>query len=128
MDQDSDDENLVIGVAELEPQGAEGGGSPLPPPLASAVMPPEMYETEWEAFQLSIQSPVGEPDLLDLNDLGSDSTVFYQKNLPNLGFPQMEDIRRQGKLCDVNLRVGEHVFSAHRIVLAATIPYFRCMR
>ena len=37
----------------------------------------------------------------------------------------MEDIRRQGKLCDVNLRVGENVFSAHRIVLAATIPYFR---
>lgn len=55
MDQDSDDENLVIGVAELEPQGAEGGGSPPPPALASAVMPPEMYETEWEAFQLSIQ-------------------------------------------------------------------------
>ena len=38
---------------------------------------------------------------------------------------QMEDIRRQGKLCDVNLRVGENVFTAHRIVLAATIPYFR---
>ena len=37
----------------------------------------------------------------------------------------MEDIRRQGKLCDVNLRVGENVFTAHRIVLAATIPYFR---
>ena len=34
-------------------------------------------------------SPVGEPDLLDLQDLGSDSTVFYQKNLPNLGFPQV---------------------------------------
>ena len=112
---DSDDENLVVGggldqhpgggLDHLEPQGADGGASPQPN-LASAVMPPEMYETEWEAFQLSIQrlvleiicsklrliflfSPVGEPDLLDLQDLGSDSTVFYQKNLPNLGFPQV---------------------------------------
>ena len=63
MEPDSDDENLVIGgldnlaVAGLdhhEPQGAEGGASPQPN-LANAVMPPEMYETEWEAFQLSIQ-------------------------------------------------------------------------
>ena len=63
MEPDSDDENLVIGgldnlaVAGLdhhEPQGAEGGTSPQPN-LANAVMPPEMYETEWEAFQLSIQ-------------------------------------------------------------------------
>ena len=127
---DSDDENLVLGGdVEDELRGAEGGVSPPPQQqqLAQAVMPPEMYETEWEAFQMSIQSPVGEPDLLDLQDLGSDSTVFFQKNLPNMGFPQMEDIRRQGKLCDVNLKVGDHVFAAHRIVLAATIPYFRAM-
>jgi hypothetical protein len=63
MELDSDDENLVIGVLGdpdhqgvldgPEPLGAEGGSPP--PLLASAVMPPEMYETEWEAFQLSIQ-------------------------------------------------------------------------
>ena len=47
------------------------------------------------------------------------------EELINLISFQMEDIRRQGKLCDVNLRVGENVFTAHRIVLAATIPYFR---
>ncbi|KAK7877636.1 hypothetical protein WMY93_031648 [Mugilogobius chulae] len=34
----------------------------------------------------------------------------------------MEEIRRQGKLCDVTLK-----FSAHRIVLAASIPYFHAM-
>ena len=44
-----------------------------------------------------------------------------------MGFPVMENIRREGKLCDVNLIVGEHSFSAHRIVLAANIPYFRAM-
>ena len=65
MEVDSDDENLVVGggleqhhgggLDHLEPQGADGGASPQQPNLASAVMPPEMYETEWEAFQLSIQ-------------------------------------------------------------------------
>ena len=59
MELDSDDENLVVGgggggLDHHEPQGAEGGVSPQPS-LANAVMPPEMYETEWEAFQLSIQ-------------------------------------------------------------------------
>ncbi|KAG7273874.1 hypothetical protein CRUP_025935 [Coryphaenoides rupestris] len=39
----------------------------------------------------------------------------------------MEEIRRQGKLCDVTLKVGDHKFSAHRIVLAASIPYFHAM-
>ncbi|EJW79909.1 kelch domain-containing protein family protein, partial [Wuchereria bancrofti] len=42
-------------------------------------------------------------------------------------FPNFEEIRRAGKLCDVILVVGNVRFSAHRIVLAATIPYFRAM-
>ena len=44
---DSDDENLVI------PHGAHA--APRDPALAGAVMPSELgYETEWDAFQLSI--------------------------------------------------------------------------
>lgn len=39
----------------------------------------------------------------------------------------MKEIRRQGKLCDVTLKVEDQSFSAHRIVLAATIPYFHAM-
>ena len=77
-------------------------------------------------FTICPHSPVGEPDLLDLSD-SSEPIIFYQKDLPNQGFPVMENIRREGKLCDVNLIVGEHNFSAHRIVLAANIPYFRAM-
>ncbi|VDK73427.1 unnamed protein product [Onchocerca ochengi] len=42
-------------------------------------------------------------------------------------FPNFEEIRRAGKLCDVVLVVENVRFSAHRIVLAATIPYFRAM-
>ncbi|MEE6467543.1 hypothetical protein FKM82_007301 [Ascaphus truei] len=48
-------------------------------------------------------------------------------DLPSRGYGVMEEIRRQGKLCDVTLKVGEHKFSAHRIVLAASIPYFHAM-
>lgn len=55
----------------------------------------------------------------------------------------MEEIRRQGRLCDVVLKVRHFSrenpkllillqidgqdFSAHKIVLAATIPYFHAM-
>ncbi|XP_002734469.1 kelch-like protein 18 [Saccoglossus kowalevskii] len=57
-----------------------------------------------------------------------DDIVVFQKNdLPSQGYPVMESIRRQGKLCDVTLKVGEQKFSAHRIVLAAAIPYFHAM-
>uniref|UniRef100_A0A8C1NAS8 Kelch-like family member 18 n=1 Tax=Cyprinus carpio TaxID=7962 RepID=A0A8C1NAS8_CYPCA len=52
---------------------------------------------------------------------------FSVEDLPARGYAVMEEIRRQGKLCDVTLKVGEHKFSAHRIVLAASIPYFHAM-
>ena len=65
---------------------------------------------------------------------GVDVVVFTQSDLPNVAFPLMEDIRRQGKLTDIQLRVpsplpgGEDVvISAHRVVLAAAIPYFHAM-
>ncbi|KPP67355.1 kelch-like protein 18-like, partial [Scleropages formosus] len=52
---------------------------------------------------------------------------FSVHDLPNRGYAVMEEVRRQGKLCDVTLKVGDHKFSAHRIVLAASIPYFHAM-
>ncbi|KAG8234651.1 hypothetical protein J437_LFUL006539 [Ladona fulva] len=56
-----------------------------------------------------------------------ESTVFTQSSHFAASFPIMEEIRRQGKLCDVTLIVDNQSFSAHRIVLAATIPYFHAM-
>ncbi|KAF6035084.1 KLHL18 [Bugula neritina] len=53
--------------------------------------------------------------------------IFENVNLPAQGFAHMEEIRRQGKLCDVTLKVGDEKFTAHRIVLASTIPYFEAM-
>jgi len=32
--------------------------------------------------------------------------IFENVNLPAQGFAHMEEIRRQGKLCDVTLKVG----------------------
>ena len=82
------------------------------------------FTTRFEVQNSFHFSPVGEPDVLDLSDT-SETTIFYQKDLFSSGFPMMENIRREGKLCDVTLTVGEHSLSAHRIVLAANIPYFR---
>ncbi|KAJ3596502.1 hypothetical protein NHX12_002909 [Muraenolepis orangiensis] len=56
-----------------------------------------------------------------------DLVHFSVQDLPGRGYGVMEEIRRQGKLCDVTLKVGDHKFSAHRIVLAASIPYFHAM-
>ncbi|XP_061694821.1 kelch-like protein 18 isoform X3 [Syngnathoides biaculeatus] len=56
-----------------------------------------------------------------------DLVHFSVHDLPTRGYVVMEEVRRQGKLCDVTLKAGEHKFSAHRIVLAASIPYFHAM-
>ncbi|XP_074260065.1 kelch-like protein 18 isoform X3 [Saimiri boliviensis] len=56
-----------------------------------------------------------------------DLVHFSVSELPSRGYGVMEEIRRQGKLCDVTLKIGDHKFSAHRIVLAASIPYFHAM-
>lgn len=55
------------------------------------------------------------------------AVLFQQQDMFQHAFPVMEEIRRQGKLCDVTVRVDEASFSAHRIVLCATIPYFQAM-
>lgn len=69
--------------------------------------------------------------------VGSCSTIFGDDDEEQLWFaddqlaakvfPRFEEIRRIGKLCDVTLIVGGRHLSAHRIVLAATIPYFQAM-
>lgn len=53
--------------------------------------------------------------------------MFSQSDLPASSFGLLEEIRRQGKLCDITLKVDDEIFTAHRIVLASTIPYFYAM-
>lgn len=59
--------------------------------------------------------------------IDEDYVLFKQEDLFAENLPQMREIRRQGKLCDVTIRVDDQSFSAHRIVLSATIPYFYAM-
>ncbi|XP_055538734.1 kelch-like protein 18 isoform X2 [Wyeomyia smithii] len=63
----------------------------------------------------------------DLETEENSYVLFKQDSMFAESFPLMKEIRRQGKLCDVTLKVENHSFSAHRIVLAATIPYFYAM-
>ena len=37
--------------------------------------------------------------------MADDVKVFHKEDLPMCAFPVLEDIRRQGKLCDVTLKV-----------------------
>ncbi|KAI9579963.1 kelch-like protein 18 [Glossina fuscipes] len=53
--------------------------------------------------------------------------IYKYDDLFSESFPLMKEIRRLGKLTDVTLKVEEQTFSAHRIVLASTIPYFYAM-
>ncbi|XP_022106142.1 kelch-like protein 18 isoform X1 [Acanthaster planci] len=64
---------------------------------------------------------------LELEEDSDGVVVFHKRDHFASGFSAMETIRRKGKLCDVTLKVGESKFSAHRIVLAANIPYFHAM-
>ena len=49
------------------------------------------------------------------------------KKVWEAGFLAMDDLRKQGKLCDIVIKVGDKSFPAHRVVLAAVCPYFRGM-
>ncbi|XP_022916933.1 kelch-like protein 18 [Onthophagus taurus] len=60
-------------------------------------------------------------------ETNNESFVFQQNDLFPSSFPIMEEIRRQGKLCDVVLKIDDQSFSAHKIILASTIPYFHAM-
>lgn len=53
--------------------------------------------------------------------------TFTVDDLPLEAYPVMAQIRRDSKLCDVTIKVGTKLIPAHRIVLAATIPYFYAM-
>ena len=58
---------------------------------------------------------------------GADCIVFSANDLFESAFPAMSEMRRDGKMCDVIIKVGNTPFKAHKVVLAATIPYFRAM-
>ncbi|XP_074096032.1 kelch-like protein 18 [Cotesia typhae] len=65
--------------------------------------------------------------IVKVNQEKNDQTIYQESEIFSTGFTLFEEIRRTGKLCDVTLKVEDQSFSAHRVVLAATIPYFHAM-
>ena len=57
----------------------------------------------------------------------SDSRLFQMKDHCNDSFQTMEQLRKEGQLCDITFRIGDQRFPAHRIVLASASPYLRAM-
>ncbi len=52
---------------------------------------------------------------------------YSSKTLTATSFKVFEELRQLHQLCDVTIRVGTSDTVAHRVVLAATCPYFRGM-
>ena len=57
----------------------------------------------------------------------ADSRLFQMKEHCNQSFLVMNQLRREGQLCDISFRVGNETLSAHRIVVASVSPYLRAM-
>ena len=60
-------------------------------------------------------------------DFGDEEQTLQNKSFPAEALCMMQRIRHQGKMCDVTIKVSNTQFSAHRLVLAASIPYFNSM-
>lgn len=53
----------------------------------------------------------------NLYEMNNESLVFQQNDLFPLAFPCMEEIRRQGKLCDVVLKVVLQYYNILKILV-----------
>lgn len=66
---------------------------------------------------------------LSIEDQEEDTSwVDCSKELAITSFPNFNELRLSGQLCDVSIDVDDGcVFRAHKAVLAATIPFFQVM-
>ncbi|XP_019853495.1 PREDICTED: kelch-like protein 2 [Amphimedon queenslandica] len=55
------------------------------------------------------------------------SRLFKMKEHCSASFTVMNQLRRDNQLLDIRFRIGDHAFSAHRVVLASCSPYLRAM-
>lgn len=51
------------------------------------------------------------PRVKSINKMAEERVSFIEEDLPVAAFPKIADIRRQGKLCDVTLKVDSLVFT-----------------
>lgn len=53
--------------------------------------------------------------------------LFQMKEHCNDSFLVMNQLRKEGQLCDITFRISTHTFIAHRVVLASVSPYLQAM-
>ena len=53
--------------------------------------------------------------------MADDVVIFMKEDLPNLAFPAMEQIRRQGKLCDVTIKVIVQLYIQCTLIIKCKI-------
>ena len=64
---------------------------------------------------------------MGMTENSSSRLLYNSKTLTSNGFKMLEELRKNNQLCDVTIRVDSNDTVAHRVVLAATCPYFRGM-
>ena len=52
---------------------------------------------------------------------------FREENFTGRFFKSLHEFRSNGSFCDISIRIDGRTVQAHRIVLAASIPYFKAM-
>ncbi|RCN51551.1 BTB/POZ domain protein [Ancylostoma caninum] len=73
-------------------------------------------------------STVSIPSLPSPQREADDFCVNHEHFLYKEAFASLDRLRRNERLCDVELSVGDHrTINAHKVVLAAVIPYFEAM-
>lgn len=64
---------------------------------------------------------------MEMDESSVNRLQYTSSTLTNTAFKVLDELRAQKQLCDVIIRVGSSEYVAHRVVLAATCPYFRGM-
>ncbi|XP_013773777.1 kelch-like ECH-associated protein 1 isoform X2 [Limulus polyphemus] len=74
------------------------------------------------------QPPCFKPRPIDENNPSCDGSMqFSISSFPKEAMEVMYMMKFHRKLCDVEIRVANEIFHAHKIVLAAASPYFKAM-
>lgn len=96
--------------------------------LDPSLFPPSsrsMYQTDRSPYQNRRQSD--RPQERVSSPIDDTYYIFTQVNVAAISFPMFNELRSNGKLLDVDIVVDGTCIKAHKVVLAATIPYFQAM-
>ena len=93
-----------------------------------SIEPDYMSDSSMETTTTSVHEPKDEPMTPSNAPKNLPQPTLVYKSNPN--FPQVElckNFRDRDQLTDVTVKVGDKEIRAHKLILAATIPYFQKM-